>query len=239
MEVTNVIIEILKEQNEHNRALEIIEKIMLIEPMEERLHIHFIELLLKQGKKYEALKHYNYVNSELCKELAIDSSDDMKAIKEQVYGSIYEKEDTQAELEEVITLAFKQKRVDINSFRKIYNLSSRLKGKRKIKCAHMIVTLEELYFSKLHREGFKDSHSLFNGDRNKLFQSLINSISRTIRKGDVYYFDSFSLSFKVELLLYDIEESHRGIVRDRLLKNFREELPWLPLKYIDIKIEEI
>ena len=72
-----------------------------------------------------------------------------------------------------------------------------------------------------------------------MFQSLINSISNTIRKGDVYYFDSFSLAFKVEVLLYDIAEEHWVIVRDRLLRNFREELPELALQYINIKIEEI
>ncbi|WP_426349092.1 BTAD domain-containing putative transcriptional regulator [Alloiococcus sp. CFN-8] len=239
MDIVNGMITILKERNDYKKAMEVIEKVMLIEPMEERLHIHFIEILLKQGKKYEALKHYNYTNNKLCKELGIIPSEDMKAIREEVYGSIYEKEDAQADLEEVISLVFKQKRVDINSFRRIFTLASRLKGKRKIKCAHMVITLEEQYILKLIREGCKDALFMVSKTRNDMFQSLINSISRTIRKGDVYYFDSFSLSFKVEVLLYDIIDSHWSIVSDRLLKSFREELPDLPLQYVNIKIEEI
>ncbi|MGM9974046.1 MAG: hypothetical protein ACI33K_08405, partial [Clostridiaceae bacterium] len=116
---------------------------------------------------------------------------------------------------------------------------SRLKGRRKIKCAHMVITLEEQSIYKLFMESCKDAPLMVSRATNDMFQSLINSISNTIRKGDVYYFDSFSLSFKVEVLLYDIAEEHWVIVRDRLLRNFREELPELPLQYINIKIEEI
>ena len=207
----------LREGKEEKKALDLLEKVFLIEHLDERLHIQFADILIRQGKYFEALKHYDYIRKQFSKQFDILPSEAMKDLEKVIYGSKYnDEEDNSAinrDLEETLSIIFKKKLVEKEVFERILRLERNLGKSNRIQCALMKISF-------IDEREFKNNNS---------FQGIIDAISKSIRKGDVYYLDSFSLSLKISVLLYDIEEGQWNIVKERLYQNFRD-ITLMPLE---------
>ena len=78
LQCTQELLLLLKRAGKHAEAINICEKFFLIEPLEEEIHIRFMEILLATGKDQQALKHYEYISSALYREFGVKPSPAMR-----------------------------------------------------------------------------------------------------------------------------------------------------------------
>lgn len=80
LESVDELILLLKKAGRHSELRDVCEKAFLIEPLQEGLHIHFIESLLEEGKTGQAKTHYNYASSLLYREAGLKPSAEMREL---------------------------------------------------------------------------------------------------------------------------------------------------------------
>ena len=74
------LIMLLKKAGRYTELRDVCEKAFLIEPLQEGLHISFIEALLEEGKTVLAKSHYNYASSLLYREAGLKPSAGMREL---------------------------------------------------------------------------------------------------------------------------------------------------------------
>ncbi|HZK33918.1 MAG TPA: BTAD domain-containing putative transcriptional regulator, partial [Bacillota bacterium] len=77
---------LLEKRNMNNDILRISEKVLLIEPFEECLHIYFLDALLRKNKTRQASLHYEYITRTFYNQFGIKPTSDLARI----YGTIKE-----------------------------------------------------------------------------------------------------------------------------------------------------
>lgn len=74
------LIEILKSQRKYSKITEVCRSAFVIEPYEEDLHLRYMEALLEEDKKAQALSHYEYITELMYHELGVKPSNAMQKI---------------------------------------------------------------------------------------------------------------------------------------------------------------
>jgi DNA-binding SARP family transcriptional activator len=80
LESVDELILLLKKAGRYSELRDVCEKAFLIDPLQEGLHIHFIESLLEEGKTCLAKTHYNYASSLLYREAGLKPSAEMREL---------------------------------------------------------------------------------------------------------------------------------------------------------------
>lgn len=232
---------ILKKLNYTKEILDILEKAMLIEPLEESFHVEFIDVLVKQGKYKEALEHYKYVEEKSHKELDIMPSRVMMELQGIIHEALRAKSKTFNNINEDITSfsdisatlmrdnniklqevkgspSHKSRACHKEAFNKMFRLEKDLSITSGIRSALMKVTLSPYLGS----------------DFFTVYDILVDTVDYTIRKGDVFSIDNEERKGEILILLYDIPKENWDIVKKRLLKNFIDKSEKKYLEYLTI-----
>ncbi len=232
---------ILKKLNYTKEILLILEKAMLIEPLEESFHVEFIDVLVKQGRYKEALKHYKYVEEKSHKELDIMPSRVMMELQGIIHEALRVKAKSFNNISDDITSiseisaalmsdnsielqggrqqpSFKSRACHKEAFNKIFRLENDLSISSGIRSALMKVTLNPSIGS----------------DFLIVYDILVDTVDSTIRKGDVFFIDNTEEKGEILILLYDILKENWEIVKNRLLKNFIDKGEKKYLEYLTI-----
>lgn len=232
---------ILKKLNNTKEILFILEKAMLIEPLEESFHVEFIDVLVKQGKYKEALEHYKYVEEKSHKELDIMPSRVIMELQGIIHEALRSKDNSFNNISDDITSisdisatlmransielqevkqspSVKSRACHKEVFNKIFRMEKNLSISSGVRSALMKVSLNPFL------------GNIFN----KVYDILIDTVDSTIRKGDVYCLDNKERKGEILILLYDIPKENWDIVKNRLLMNFIDKSEKKYLEYLTI-----
>lgn len=201
---------ILDKNYQYEEIIEICEKALNLHPYNENLNIYFIESLLNMGENKYAFSHYEYITSKLYKELNIAPSDKMKKLYKKMSNSTTERDNIEIPyIDEKFKYDLKKEgafQCDLDYFTFLYNLEKRRIIRDKDNKFLGIITILS---SKYEEPPIMD----FLQPMNK----LINVISTSLRKGDV--FATWNVK-QIVFMLSNIEYKNLQIVKERIIKKF-------------------
>lgn len=204
------VIELLDKNYQYEEIIEICEKALSLHPYNENLNIYFIESLLNMGENKYAFSHYEYITSKLYKELNIAPSDKMKKLYKKMSNSTTERDNIEIPyIDEKFKYDLKKEgafQCDLDYFTFLYNLEKRRIIRDKDNKFLGIITILS---SKYEEPPIMD----FLQPMNK----LINVISTSLRKGDV--FATWNVK-QIVFMLSNIEYKNLQIVKERIIKKF-------------------
>ena len=204
---------LLKESERFEEMVDIYEAAVVIEPFEEALHLHFLEALIELREFKNALSHYNYISNRMYRELSVNPTDPMKSIYKKIL--VGEEGPRSRELKDIGKELVNGDKLegalfcDIDHFTSIYHLERR----RNLRSDHSaflglvsVVPREEI---------------LVNDEKPLIDNHLINSLMKSLRKGDVF---SQWNERQMVILLTDVSEANLQLISARIKKKFQNEL---------------
>lgn len=87
METVMSLAQLLDNAGQHADRAKLCEKALLVEPYDEELNLIFIDALVKDGKRRQALSHYEYITGKLYRELGVKPSQAMRSLYRQLKTS--------------------------------------------------------------------------------------------------------------------------------------------------------
>ena len=87
MEAVMSLAQLLDQTGQHADRARLCEKALLVEPYDEELHLIFIDALVKDGRRRQALSHYEYITGKLYRELGVKPSQAMRSLYRQLKTS--------------------------------------------------------------------------------------------------------------------------------------------------------
>ncbi|MBW7571640.1 BTAD domain-containing putative transcriptional regulator [Caproiciproducens faecalis] len=200
---------LLKAQGRHSEIVEYFEQAVCHEPLEESLHLCFLEALLAQNEYSVALSHYNYITERMCRELSVKPSSAMKSIYRRITAG--EQNVHRADLSD-LSKNFTQcddpegaLYCDLEYFRIIYNLEER----RRIRGGRNAF----LGLATISGAG----NELFPGRIEAACQGLKQILEDSLRRGDV--FTQWN-QYQMILLLTDTKQEGLMLIGSRIQKRF-------------------
>ncbi|RQD75692.1 MAG: hypothetical protein D5R97_05645 [Candidatus Syntrophonatronum acetioxidans] len=178
LECILLLVELLKREGRYDQIIKICEAALLIEPFEEEIHLIYLDALLQEGRKREALIHYEYTITILDRELGVKPSEDLrniyKKIKREDPGVIEMDlnaiQDTLVELQD-INGAFI---CDPDTFRYIYKLEVRRLSRTGQVAFLGLLSLTSPDYSPLDKKSLKEGMNHLEG-----------ILAKSLRRGDV------------------------------------------------------
>jgi len=202
---------VLTEQGDNKTVIEVCEKVITNEPLEEDFHMYLMEALLKEGKAKDARQIYEYITAKLYQELGVRPSSELRNL----YARITARDKAaRADIESV------QEEVsstddggpffcDRNTFKSVYDLERR-RVERSGQSVYMVLLTLQLV----------DRAVLDKNAADEAFAVLKDIIFRSLRKGDVC---SMWDDLQLVLLLQGINVESTKMVVGRLENAFREK----------------
>ncbi|TCX48562.1 hypothetical protein C1I36_10750 [Dehalobacter sp. 14DCB1] len=202
---------LLTAQGENKLVIEVCEKVIINEPLEEEFHVILMEALLKEGKVKDAKQNYEYITSKLYQEFGVRPSTELRNL----YSRITAKDKTvRADIESV------QEEIagtdgdgpffcDRATFKSVYDLERRRVERSGQSMFTVLLTLQPSEKTVLNKDA-----------ADKAFQTLKEIVARSLRKGDVCAtWDELQLV----LILQGINVESTRMVVGRLENAFREK----------------
>jgi tetratricopeptide (TPR) repeat protein len=206
------LVELLKEREEHDQILDVCERGLSIEPLEEVLHIYFIEALLKLGQMKHALSHYEYVTSYFYRELGVKPS----AVMRNLYKKIQAHNEEKGEMTlSQIKIRLEEENIsgalfcDLDYFKFIYNLELRRSTRLPTTNYLGLLTLISKGTGVASQQKIKE-----------IMGSLRQLLYASLRKGDLF---SFWNDTQMVFILFNIKEDGLGKIEERIEKNFHQQ----------------
>lgn len=202
------LLELLKQNGRWGEMVELFEYVVAFVPLEEALHLYYLEALLNLGEYKNAMSHYHYITGRIYKELAIQPSSALKSIYSRI--SSEEKNAVQTDIcflknnilcDEQSGALF----CDLEHFKLIYHVEERKSGRGGAGSFVGLLTLS-----------CKDGNGR-NGRFEAAGESLKHLLRRSLRQGDV--FTQWNRSQIIVLLTGAESESLETICR-RIGKKF-------------------
>lgn len=78
------LLDLLWAREQYKEILAVCERAILLEPLEEEVHIRFLEALLKEQKLKQSLNHYEYITSLLYRQLGVKPSPNLRKLYKQI-----------------------------------------------------------------------------------------------------------------------------------------------------------
>ena len=204
---------LLKGQDRHSEIVEYFEQAVCHEPLEESLHLCFLEALLALNQYSVALSHYNYITERMFRELAVKPSSAMKSIYRRITAG--EQNAHRADLS-ALSRNFSQcdnpdgaLYCDLEYFRIIYNLEERrrMRGSRNTFLGLATISGAENDRSPAQME--------------MACKGLKSILEDSLRRGDV--FTQWN-QYQMILLLTDTKQEGLILVGSRIRKRFEKQV---------------
>ena len=80
LEAVMCLAQLLDYTGQHSDRARLCERALIVEPYDEELHLIFMDALVKDGKRRQALSHYEYITSKLYRELGVKPSQAMRSL---------------------------------------------------------------------------------------------------------------------------------------------------------------
>lgn len=202
---------LLSSQGNTKGIIEVCEKVILNEPLEEEFHIFLMEALLKEGKVKDARQNYEYITSKLYQDLGVRPSAELKNL----YARITAKDKSaRADIESV------QEEMtgnnddngpffcDKETFKSIYDLERRRVERNGQSVFTVLLTLQLSGRAEVDRSR-----------ADKAFAVLKDILARSLRKGDVC---AIWGDLQYVLILQGINAENTKMVVGRIEIAFRE-----------------
>lgn len=202
---------LLNSQGNIKGIIEVCEKVILSEPLEEEFHIFLMEALLKEGKVKDARQNYEYITNKLYQELGVRPSAELKNL----YARITAKDKSaRADIESV------QEEIADNTddngpffcdkeiFKSVYDLERRRVERNGQSVFTVLLTLQLSGRAELDRKR-----------ADKVFAVLKDILARSLRKGDVC---AMWGDLQYVLILQGINAENTKMVVGRIEIAFRE-----------------
>lgn len=204
--------ELLSSEGMNRQLIEVCEKVIRIEPLEEDFHVRFMQALVKEGKFKDARQNYEYITAKMYQEFGIRPSPEMRG----VYSRITAGDKTgRAGIEEVQEKMAGSPGMegpfycDRKTFESIYDLERRRTERNGQSVFIVLFTLQP-----------SDRLQIVPGEAENAFAVFREIINRSLRKGDVYTdWDELQLV----LILPGTNMEQTKLVIERLEKAFREK----------------
>lgn len=87
LEAVMCLAQLLDYTGQHSDRARLCERALIVEPYDEELHLIFMDALVKDGKRRQALSHYEYITSKLYRELGVKPSQAMRSLYRQLKTS--------------------------------------------------------------------------------------------------------------------------------------------------------
>lgn len=210
---------LLKQARHYSRIIKVCEGAFTVEPLEEELHLAFLDALIMSGNLRQACSHYEYVTSAMYRELGVKPSPAMRA----VYRRMHSREPG-LELDlDVIQESLAGHRTadgaflcDPETFQALYELEQR-RGERTGRAVFLVLlTVSRPDYEPPHPEMLR-----------RAMGELADHLVGSLRKGDV-----ISQWNKAQFLLImpglNMEEAERVLAR--ITADFGEPVPGLVLR---------
>lgn len=170
--------QLLKQKGCWKDIVELFERVVIFEPLEEALHLYYLEALLNFGEYKTALSHYNYLTGRIYREFAVKPSPALKSVYRRIIAG--EKDAVQTDIYSLrhnFLLDEEQNGAlfcDLEYFKIIYNLEERRSLRGSSNALLGLITLEA-------------SPSAVSGERLDAVSECLKSIlSGSLRRGDVF-----------------------------------------------------
>ena len=212
IQATLRLFELLKLKGRWREVVDYFEQAVVFEPLEESLHLYYLEALLSLGEFKNALSHYNYITGRILKELAVKPS----AAFRNIYNLIITGEKNAIEAD-IFSLRQEFRSEDRKTgamfcdpeyFKIIYNLEERKCLREKNDTVVGLLTLA----SNLPAS----SPVMYEA----AFERLKPLLSRSLRKGDV--FTQWNRR-QLIILLMNAQSSNLDLICNRIKKRFGED----------------
>ncbi len=163
-------IELLKQFNKNSEIITLCRTAFQIEPLEEKIHLGYLEALLEEGKTAQARAHYEYASTLFYRELEIRPLPAMQDLYKKIHGET--SEDSEG----------------------ILNIQEQLKNRQKVDGAffcepdifRMLYKLEERKRERNHIPAIICSLTFKgNDDINSKMEFMANALKNNLRKGDI------------------------------------------------------
>lgn len=200
-----IMLEILKEKEDHNKIIEICQKAIAYEPQEEYIHIYLMEAMLKLGQIKDALSHYKYTTFLLNEEMTVNSSLALSNINRKIQNLLSERDKA-----DIRNIKMKLQEDDLNKdaslcdfdyFKFLFNIEKR---KRSIGEENNFLTLITLT-EDLSKEELKTWR-----------KTIIKVLKTSLRWGDIF---TFWNDFQILLLLQNVQVDRIGNIERRIQDN--------------------
>lgn len=219
------LLDIYKNDEKHDKIIELCESSTMIEPDEEIIHIYMMEAMLKLGQINNAMSHYEYFSAILEKEKGTNSTPAMRDIKLKIQNYYAEKSELDIINVERILEDPEEGPLhcDLDYFRLVFNKEKR-ERRPKDHDPDFISLISSKYEYNCSSEKVKRWA--------KLMEEVLD---KTLRKGDIY---TFWNDTQIIILLQTVKREGLGKIEDRIRKNmepimdanhFKTEIKFIPI----------
>lgn len=173
LQVVSKTIELLRDDNDHDRILDICQKAIHIDIYEERFHVNLMEAMLALGNHRLAFDHYDHISSFYEREMGLKPSEDMRHLYKRLLRSqqTLSSEESLFETLESDTLIENAFFCEPEVFKSIYELERRRSERARSDFSIAVLTIPSIS---------TDRYSQKEARINRLIQHLM----KHLRKGD-------------------------------------------------------
>ncbi len=204
---------IMKDREEYDEILFVCEDAFVIEPLEEKFHLFYMDALVQCGREQDAIRHYGYVTSKIYRELRINPSHEMrkfysdlkKGDKPKLVGkdlSIIVERLNETREEVGATLC------DVESFKVLFNIEKRRAPRTTKKVFIGMITIVPSDRVRYDMEA-----------KIKASEELKATIETYLRKGDVYTMVNRE---QFLIMLPNMESDNVELIIDRISWRYKE-----------------
>ncbi|UWG96983.1 winged helix-turn-helix domain-containing protein [Dehalobacter sp. DCM] len=202
---------LLNDRGQVKAIIEVCEKVILNEPLEEEFHILLMEALLKEGKVKDARQNYEYITSKLYQELGVRPSAELKNLYNRITAKDKSARADIDSVQEEMTSSNDDSGpffCDKETFKSIYDLERRRVERNGQSVFTVLLSLQLSGRAELDRSR-----------ADKAFAILKDILARSLRKGDVC---AMWGELQYILILQGINAENTKMVVGRIEMAFRE-----------------
>ncbi|MBV1756303.1 MAG: bacterial transcriptional activator domain-containing protein [Dethiosulfatibacter sp.] len=208
LKAVNRLIDILNDMDKNDEIIKLCEAALVLEPYEEKIHIHLLKAMLKTGQSKKAMDHYEYVEMILHKEMGLEPSPALKSMLRKIQSHFIEKSEL-----DIIRLEDQLEEgpdsgaliCEYEYFKFLYNIQKRKSLRTNESDYVALVTLAK---SKIPRHDQVEIE--------KWSKNMTKVLSKSLRKGDVF---SFWNDTQLLIMLHNISDDGLTTVESRIKKN--------------------
>lgn len=212
LETVFTLIDLLKNEEEHDMIVQVCRKAMDVDMFDERLHLELMMALVKTGKKREALSQYYFATDLHYKQLGVQPSEEIRAVYKLIVQADQEME---ADIEKVQGMLEAEDDgrgafvCEYEIFKEIYQLQRRM-----IERYNSTMFLALLTISNTYEQRF-DNLVL-----DSIMKQLLHVTQQNLRRGDTV---SRYSAMQYVILLPSVSYETGRMVMDRVKKSFYKE----------------
>ncbi|MDP2892183.1 MAG: BTAD domain-containing putative transcriptional regulator [Bacillota bacterium] len=206
------LLDILEKEGNYNDIISLCTTAIAIDPYDEKVHVAYINALIKTDRTAHACRHYNLTTDFLQKMLGVSPSKELNEVYNKIKDNIsirqYDIDAIMEESESEKTRAEGPLFCDLETFNKLYDLELRRMQRNGQSNSLVLMTLSNPDYSPPSGEVLKRARSTMNSE-----------LIKSLRRGDVVCFrtDSQAIIF---LSSITFESAHN--VAERIIESFRK-----------------